>query len=718
MRRLMDGARQDPFAVLGHHPQETGELVRVLLPRAVEARLIDLEAPMERVGDSPFFEWRGPGGRVPQRYRIGWRDADGGEHTAYDPYCFPPQVGELDLDLFGQGRHWQIYRVLGAHPRELDGIPGVLFATWAPNAERVSVVGDFNGWDGHRHPMRPRDGPGVWELFIPGVSAGALYNFALQPWGGGPCQVKIDPYGRRFEGRPATAALVTPDSTYRWRDADWMAGHREWDWQHSPISVYEVHLGSWRRDEHRRVLGYRKLADELVVYVSTLGFTHIELLPVTEHPRDASWGYQTTGYYAPTSRFGSPDDFRYFVDHCHHHGIGVILDWVPGHFPKDAHALARFDGTALYEHEDPRQGEPCERGTLVFNYGRNEVKNFLLANALFWLDEFHLDGLRVDAVASMLYLDHSRKSGEWIPNEYGGNENLEAIAFLRDLNELTHQRHPGTLTVAEEATAWPQVTRPTWVGGLGFNMKWNMGWMHDTLEYMSKDPIFRHYHHDLLTFGLLYAFSENFLLPLSHDEVAHLKYSLLEKMPGDDWQRLANLRLLYTCMWTYPGKKLLFMGGEFAQGRKWNHAEALDWHLLDQPAHRGAQALVSDLNHLYETVPALHAHDFESQGFEWIDCHDAPQSTISFVRRHGNDVLVVVLNFTPVTRHDYRIGVPLPGVYREVLNSDSEYYGGSNVGNGGDLKAQPRPWMGRRHSLNVTLPPLGGVVFRPEGAAR
>jgi 1,4-alpha-glucan branching enzyme len=497
-----------------------------------------------------------------------------------------------------------------------------------------------------------------------------------------------------------------------------MAGHREWDWQHSPISVYEVHLGSWRRDEHRRVLGYRKLADELVVYVSTLGFTHIELLPVTEHPRDASWGYQTTGYYAPTSRFGSPDDFRYFVDHCHHHGIGVILDWVPGHFPKDAHALARFDGTALYEHEDPRQGEPCERGTLVFNYGRNEVKNFLLANALFWLDEFHLDGLRVDAVASMLYLDHSRKSGEWIPNEYGGNENLEAIAFLRDLNELTHQRHPGTLTVAEEATAWPQVTRPTWVGGLGFNMKWNMGWMHDTLEYMSKDPIFRHYHHDLLTFGLLYAFSENFLLPLSHDEVAHLKYSLLEKMPGDDWQRLANLRLLYTCMWTYPGKKLLFMGGEFAQGRKWNHAEALDWHLLDQPAHRGAQALVSDLNHLYETVPALHAHDFESQGFEWIDCHDAPQSTISFVRRHGNDVLVVVLNFTPVTRHDYRIGVPLPGVYREVLNSDSEYYGGSNVGNGGDLKAQPRPWMGRRHSLNVTLPPLGGVVFRPEGAAR
>jgi len=481
------------------------------------------------------------------------------------------------------------------------------------------------------------------------------------------------------------------------------------------MSIYEVHLGSWRHGSGGAFTNYRELAVAVVDHVKALGFTHIELLPVTEHPLDASWGYQTTGYYAPTSRFGTPDDFRFFVDHCHQNGIGVLMDWAAAHFPRDQFALATFDGTALYEHSDPRRGEHRDWGTLIFNYGRNEVKNFLLSSAIYWLEEFHIDGLRVDAVASMLYLDYSREDGDWVPNKYGGNENLEAIEFLRELNEATHGEHPGTLMVAEESTAWPQVTRPVWVGGLGFSMKWNMGWMHDTLEYITKDPIHRHFHHDQLTFGLLYAFTENFVLPFSHDEVVHMKGSMFEKMPGDDWQRFANLRLLYTYMWTYPGKKLLFMGSEFAQGREWRADDQLDWYLLDYPAHAGVQALVRDLNHLYCASPALHEGEFEHGGFEWVDCHDAPQSTISYLRRGGDSVQVVVLNFTPVPRQSYRIGVPSPGVYHEVLNSDSRFYGGSDVGNGGDLVAEETPWMGRPYSLNITLPPLGAVVLRPAG---
>ena len=599
----------------------------------------------------------------------------------------------------------------------MDGIDGILFATWAPNAERVSVVGDFNEWDGRRHPMRIRGGSGVWELFIPEMPAGTLYKFEIRNRQYGTVLLKTDPYGQRFELRPNTASIAVPKNTYVWHDEEWLEARKNNAWLHTPLSIYEVHLNSWRRDNEGGFLSYRELAEQLVDYAKANYFTHIELLPITEHPLDASWGYQTTGYFAPTSRFGTPDDFRFFVDYCHGHGIGVILDWVPAHFPKDAHGLANFDGTPLYEHEDPRLGEHRDWGTLIYNYGRNEVKNFLIASAMFWLEEFHLDGLRVDAVASMLYLDYSRNPGEWVPNKYGGNENLEAIAFLRELNTVTHQQQPGTLIMAEESTAWPQVTRPTWTGGLGFSMKWNMGWMHDTLQYMSKDPIHRHYHHDQLTFGLLYAFTENFVLPFSHDEVVHGKGSMLSKMPGDEWRRFANLRVLYTLMFTYPGKKLLFMGCEFAQGSEWNHAQALDWYVLDFPLHQGVQKLVADLNRLYRETPCLHGLDFDPKGFEWVDCHDAPQSVLSYLRRYGDEFALVVLNLTPVPRPNYRIGVPESGTYVEIFNSDSEYYGGSNTGNA-VLESEDKEWMGRPYSLNMVLPPLGGVVLvvRPTAA--
>jgi 1,4-alpha-glucan branching enzyme len=505
---------------------------------------------------------------------------------------------------------------------------------------------------------------------------------------------------------------VPAPAAHEWGDQDWLEARRRRDWQHAPLSIYEVHLGSWQRDEHGQFLDYRELAHRLVEHCRETGFTHIELLPVTEHPLDASWGYQTVGYYAPTSRFGSPDDFRYFVDHCHRHGIGVLLDWAPGHFPKDAHGLARYDGTALYEHEDPRLGEHRDWGTLIFNYERNEVRNFLIGSAMYWVEEFHIDGLRVDAVASMLYLDYSREPGDWVPNKFGGNENLAAIDFLRDLNGTVQGQHPGTLIIAEESTAWPQVTRPPWLGGLGFAMKWNMGWMHDTLEYFKQDPIYRSYHHDRLTFGLLYAFTENFVLPFSHDEVVHGKRSLLYRMPGDEWQRFANLRLLYSLMFTYPGKKLLFMGCEFGQGDEWNHDQALDWYLLQFPHHSGIQRLVGDLNRLYRDEPALHRYDFEHQGFEWIDCHDSAQSIISYLRKSDDDYRLVILNFTPVPRHHYRIGVPDDGVYEEILNSDSAHYGGSNTGNGQPIHAEATPWMGRPWSISLTLPPLGALVLR------
>jgi 1,4-alpha-glucan branching enzyme len=686
--------------------------VRAFLPWAERARIVEADAELNRMEGTDLFVWEGEASRVPERYRIAWEGKQENRGSTHDPYCFPTQLGDFDLHLFGEGRHWHAYRVLGAHLKEVDGISGVQFAVWAPNAERVSVVGDFNAWDGRAHPMRVRGGSGVWELFIPGIGSGGYYKYEIRDHAGN-SHVKIDPYANTFQQRPDTAGLITPPSSFRWADEAWMKQRAESDWQRRPFSVYEVHLGSWARDEEDGFLGYREIAKRLAEYVKELGFTHIELLPVTEHPLDASWGYQCTGYFAPTSRFGTPDDFRFFIDHLHRHGIGVLLDWVPAHFPRDTYALARFDGTALYEHADPRLGEHKDWGTLIFNFGRNEVKNFLLSSALYWLSEFHIDGLRVDAVASMLYLDYSRKAGEWIPNKYGGNENLEAVDFIRQLNTVTHEQHPGSLMIAEESTAWPAVSRPTYLGGLGFSMKWNMGWMHDTLSYMEKDPIYRHYHHDLLTFGLLYAFTENFVLPFSHDEVVHGKKSMLDKMPGDAWQRFASLRLLYTFMFTYPGKKLLFMGCEFAQGREWDFSGTLDWDLLERPQHQGVKKILTDLNRLYQEQPALYEVDFEGAGFEWIDCHDSSQSVLSYIRkdRSGNRIVAAVFNFTPVPRTGYRIGVPNAGFYREAINSDAEYYCGSNVGNQGGVYSEPVSWMGRPHSIPIAVPPLGALVL-------
>ena len=716
LARLLEARHHDPFAFLGRHPAGPGRVVwRVFLPGARWARAVEPDEALTRVHEAGLFQWEGPEGRLPPHPTVRWEDAHGHEHQAVDPYTFLPVIPDFDLYLFGEGKHHHAYRFLGANPRVIDGVEGVLFAVWAPNAERVSVVGDFNDWDGRRHPMRVRGGSGVWELFLPGVRPGALYKFEIRSRVTGNVEVRTDPYGKFFELRPGTAAIVTGEPAHAWGDREWMAGRTEEAWLHGPISIYEVHLGSWRRRPDGSFMSYRELAPLLVDYVRRMGYTHIELLPITEHPLDASWGYQTTGYYAPTSRFGTPDDFRFFVDHCHRHGIGVYLDWVPGHFPADRTALARFDGTALYEHEDPRLGEHKDWGTLIFNYGRNEVRNFLISSAYYWLEEFHIDGLRVDAVASMLYLDYSRKEGEWLPNIHGGRENLEAIDFLRQLNDLTHGEHPGTVTMAEESTAWPQVSRPTWLGGLGFSMKWNMGWMHDTLEYFSQDPLFRRYHHDKLTFGLLYAFSENFVLPFSHDEVVHGKGSMRAKMPGDDWQKFANLRLLYSFMHTYPGKKLLFQGNDIGQWPEWNHDGEVDWAVLDYPLAEGLQRLVADVNRLYRERPELHRLDFDPEGFAWIDCHDADNSVISYLRRDDQGRhLLVVLNFTPVPRHGYRIGVPHGGGYRELLNSDSAYYGGGNLGNGGFVPSEDVPWMDQPHSLVLTLPPLGALILAPE----
>ncbi|HFD92548.1 MAG TPA: 1,4-alpha-glucan branching protein GlgB [Gammaproteobacteria bacterium] len=712
--KILEARHHDPFAYLGRHQEGEQTVIRAFIPNTPAVTIVENGAPMQRLYHSDLFEWRGAGDALPAHYRFQWTDDAGVTHTRCDPYSFSPQLSDFDIHLFGEGNHLHAYRILGANIRTVEGIRGTLFATWAPNAERVSVVGDFNDWDGRCHPMRVRGGSGLWELFVPGLEDGALYKFEIRNRQSGAILLKADPYARRFELRPQTAAVVTAESDYQWQDGGWLEARRNNDWLHEPMTVYEIHPGSWQKEANGEFLNYRELAHRLVPYVKELGFTHIELLPITEHPFDGSWGYQTTGYYAPTSRFGTPDDFRYFVDHCHRNGIGVLLDWVPGHFPKDAHALAHFDGTALYEHEDPRRGEHRDWGTLIFNYGRNEVKNFLISSALYWLDEFHIDGLRVDAVASMLYLDYSREPGDWTPNIHGGNENLEALDFLRQLNELTHEHFPGTLTLAEESTSWPMVSRPTWLGGLGFSMKWNMGWMNDTLEYMSYDPIYRHYHHDKLTFSQLYAYSENFMLPFSHDEVVHGKNSLLYKMPGDEWQRFANLRLLYSYMYTHPGKKLLFMGCEFGQGREWDHESSLDWYLLDYPLHQGVKSVVTDLNRLYGSEPALYTYDFEMQGFEWIDCHDSSQSIISYLRRNGTHIVVVALNFTPVPRENYRLGVPYAGDYSEIFNSDSEYYGGSNMGNQGVLSAEPIPWMGRPYSICITLPPLACVIFRPK----
>jgi len=713
--RIAQARHHDPFSVLGKHRDNDLDLVRVFMPQADEITIAEGNVRLERIPDTDLFEWRGTPGTVPDHYHLVWNDAAQHEHIAHDPYSFSPQIPDFDLHLFSEGRHRHAYRILGAHAHAVDEVTGILFAVWAPNAERVSVVGEFNQWDGRRHQMRVRGGSGVWELFIPDLEAGNLYKYEIRNRESGEILLKTDPYAQSFEVRPQTASIIAGPDLYDWNDQAWMEQRTLNDWQHTPMSVYEVHLGSWRRGPEGEFLDYRQLAESLVNYVKDMGFTHIELLPVTEHPYDPSWGYQATGYFAPTSRYGTADDFRFFVDVCHQNGIGVLLDWVPAHFPKDAHGLARFDGTPLYEHADPRLGEHLDWSTLIYNFGRNEVKNFLLSSAVFWLEEMHLDGLRVDAVASIIYLDYSREEGGWVPNKYGGRENLEALDFLRELNIVTHEEQPGILMIAEESTSWPQVSRPTWTGGLGFDMKWNMGWMNDTLEYMSEDPLYRRYHQGKLTFSMLYAFTENFMLPFSHDEVVHGKQSMPNKMPGDEWQRFANLRALYAYMFCHPGKKLLFMGTEFGQGQEWNSTQVLDWYVLDYPLHQGIHRLVKDLNKLYKELPALHHYEFDWRGFEWIDCNDADNSVLSFVRRNDDQFVVVVINLTPQPHHGYRIGVPEAGRYREIFNSDSEIYSGSNMGNGGGaLLADEFPWMNRSCSLSLTLPPLAAVVLQPE----
>ena len=713
VERLLAGRLHDPRLVLGVHALSAAEaIVRVLLPNAKRVLLVSPETELERVAGTALFEWIGPRRALATPYRVRWQGFDDAWHEHYDPYAFPPQIDAFDLARFAHGNHVHAHRFLGAHELTVEGVRGIRFAVWAPNAERVSVVGTFNHWDGRHHPMCVRGDSGIWELFLPELHAGELYKYEVLGRESRELFLKTDPFGALFEHRPATAAVTTPKNEFEWTDAEWMRQRAQRDWLREPISIYEVHLGSWRRGPAGRFLSYREIAEQLGDYVADLGFTHVELLPVTEHPLDESWGYQCTGYFAPTRRHGLPDELRDLVSALHQRGLGVLLDWVPGHFPKDAHALARFDGTALYEYGDKQKGEHPDWDTLVFNYSRHEVQSFLLSSAICWLDDFHFDGLRVDAVASMLYLDYSRRPHQWTPNQFGGNENLEAIALLKRLNEVTHGECPGTLTIAEESTAWPQVSRPTYGGGLGFTFKWNMGWMHDTLSFMTKDPVHRQFHHNLLTFGPIYVFTENFVSPLSHDEVVHGKRSLLDKMPGDDWQRFANLRLLLLYQWTYPGKKLLFMGGEFGQPREWNHAESLPWHLADEPRHAGVRALVRDLNRVYRETPALHRRDHDGDGFAWLSWQDQQNSVLSFVRKDGDAHALVLLNFTPVPRHGYRVGVPARGRYREILNSDSSYYGGSNLGNT-IAATEDVACMGHAQSIVVTLPPLAGVVLVP-----
>jgi len=713
LSRLQAGTHHDPFQFLGCHPIAKGWEVRVWLPSA-ETATLEQKYPLQRYPNSDLFTVRLSAAQkkaLAQHYQVQWQEKDGSEHQVVSPYSFMPQLGELDLHLFAEGRHWHIYQFLGANPKIVDGVAGVLFAVWAPSANRVSVVGDSNGWHGLRHPMRVRGDSGIWELFIPGLMAGDIYKFEIRNAQTSGVFIKTDPYAKAMELRPLTGSVVA-ETHFNWADQSWLKARAERDWQATPMNIYEVHLGSWQRDDAGGFLNYREIAHRLVEYVVWMGYTHIELLPISEHRLDESWGYQTTGYFAPTRRFGDPDDFRYFVEYCHQHQIGVFLDWVPAHFPKDTFALARFDGSALYEHEDPRKGEHQDWGTYIFNFGRNEVRNFLIANALYWLDEFHIDGLRVDAVASMLYLDYSRDEGAWVPNQYGGRENIEAIEFLKTLNAEVHSQSPGALVMAEESTSWPMVSRPTWMGGLGFSMKWNMGWMNDTLDFFEKDPVYRPYHHNQLTFSQMYAYSENFILPLSHDEVVHLKKSLVGKMPGDLWQKMANMRLLMGYQLLHPGKKLLFMGCEFAQWQEWSDARGLDWYLCDQPENRGVQLLVRDLNLLYRNHSALHERDFSTEGFEWIDCHDYEQSILSFMRQSETEKIICVFNFTPVPRNHYRIGLPEAGSYSEVINSDAAVYGGSNCGNSGVIEAESIPWMNRPYSAELVLPPLGVVVLK------
>ena len=709
--------RADPFAYLGMHRDGNALVLRTSQPRALNVRVRtrdgkDLGA-LTRLDDDGLYEIVIKRRRKPFDYVLEV-EGSGGPLLVEDPYRFGPLLGDVDSYLIAEGNHRQLWRVLGAHCRTIDGVSGTAFAVWAPNALRVSVVGDFNEWDGRYHPMRKRVECGVWEIFIPGVAPGTRYKFELERPEGGLLPLKSDPLARYAERPPAAASIVEAESSFEWTDAAWMERRGAAASARAPISIYEVHLGSWRRRgyEGNRYLSYDELSEELLPYVSEMGFTHVELLPITEHPFDGSWGYQPTGMFAPTSRYGTPDAFRRFVDTAHRLGIGVILDWVPGHFPSDPHGLAFFDGTYLYEYGDPRKGFHPDWNTLIYNHGRREVANFLIASALYWIEEFHIDGLRVDAVASMLYLDYSRREGEWVPNARGGRENLDAIEFLKRLNHTLHETHADAVTIAEESTSWPLVTGAVADGGLGFGYKWNMGWMHDSLRYLGYDPVYRRYHQNDLTFGLVYAFSERFVLPLSHDEVVHGKRPLVEKMPGDRWQRFANVRLLLALMTAHPGKKLLFMGDEIAAPKEWNHDAQLDWDVLDDPLHAGVAQLVRDCNRLYRATPSLYELDCEPQGFQWITCDDSTNSVLAFLRlSRSGEAVVVAVNATPVVRYGYRIGVPKPGTYREVFNSDSEHYGGSNVGNEGSAVSEPVEADGHADSLSLTLPPLAVTMF-------
>lgn len=709
---IAQGRHGDPFRVLGPHSARKNWIIRSWQPQAQTVELIDADgqilAKMKKVHAAGLYEARLPLPIVNYRLRLTENDHS---HIIEDPYRLPSPLGELDRHLMREGTVENLADKLGAHPMEIEGVKGVHFAVWAPGASRVSVVGLFNGWDGRRHPLRLHPGNGVWDIFIPGLCSGDYYKYEILDATGKLLPLKADPFARYMELAPGNASIVH-ENDYQWQDKEWLSHRQQTSTLDQPVSIYEVHLGSWRRSpEDNQELSYRDLAASLVPYVNDLGYTHIEFLPVSEHPFDGSWGYQPVGLFAPTARFGNPEDFKFLVDACHQVGISVIIDWVPAHFPRDEFGLGQFDGTHLYEHADPRKGAHPDWGTLIFNFGRPEVVNYLIANALFWVQEYHIDALRVDAVASMLYLDYSREEGEWVPNEHGGNENLEAVDFLRLMNEKVHKA--GAITMAEESTAWPGVSHPTYRGGLGFSYKWNMGWMHDSLSYFGEDPVHRRYHQDKLTFGLLYAFSENFILPLSHDEVVHGKGSMIERMPGDDWQSFANLRLYYAFMYTHPGKKLLFMGGEFAQRREWNHNTSLDWHLLDSPAHAGIQQLVRDLNHIYQNTPALYEKDCVGEGFDWIDCSDSEQSVIAYLRR-GQDsskLVVTICNMTPVIRRDYRIGVPAAGCYSERLNTDADSYGGSGAGNYGEVHSDPIGTHGHDNSLKLTLPPLSALIL-------
>jgi len=720
---LIEGRHGDPHQVLGPHAAtvdgETGVVIRVMQPDAADAFVVrdGVATAMRAEGDGFFSVFiRGPA--VPFRYAFRFIAPDGRTWERGDPYRFPPVVGEMDLYLFREGTHRRLWEMLGAHLRTMDGDEGTAFVVWAPNARRVSVIGDWCHWDGRQFPMRRLGDSGLWELFIPGVEANALYKFEMATRDG-ELRVKTDPVARKMQQAPATASIVVPEPRHEWRDDAWMSARPSRNLVREPVHIYEVHLGSWARvpEEGDRPLSYREIAPRLAEHVSKLGFTHVELLPVMEHPFYGSWGYQVTGYYAPTSRYGSPDDLRFLIDTLHQAGIGVLLDWVPAHFPRDDYALRMFDGTALYEHEDPRLGEHPDWGTLIFNYGRREVRNYLVANALYWLHEFHIDGLRVDAVASMLYLDYSRKEGEWVPNKYGGRENLEAIDFLREVNSVVCDDAPGCVTIAEDSTAWPGVTRSTRSGGLGFTFKWNMGWMHDTLEYFEKDPVYRRYHQDLLTFAMMYEHSEHFIMPLSHDEMVHLKGSLYEKMPGDHWQKLANLRALLAYQVTRPGKSLLFMGTELAPPEEWNHDQSLPWHLLDDPSRAAFMAYMARLGEVYKRLPPLWREDPEPEGFEWIDISDRASSVFSYLRRSGEDHAVVVLNLTPVPHEHYRIGVPEWGEYLVALSSDDQRWGGSGYGATERVRVDDVPWHGRRYSVELTLPPLAALVLAPSRLA-